>query len=142
LFWKRRQSVSAPDTSWPIALRVGGCRPSRDVFPLTVMTALLGGGEDMSSVDVMIGPPIELWVGLVCTAGWSGALLVQGSIVAVGGGALLLSISPIDVAFCCSFNLLFSYLVRHQVAVVVECLPYPLHVCYPEFYICVAAHCH
>jgi hypothetical protein len=32
--------------------------------------------EDMSSVDVMIGPPIELWIGLDCTAGWSGALLV------------------------------------------------------------------
>ena len=57
-------------------MRVGGCRPSRDVFPLTIMTALLGGGEDMSSVDVMIGPPIELWVGLDYTGSWYGASLV------------------------------------------------------------------
>ncbi len=76
LFWRCRRSVSAPDTSWPIASRAGGCKLSRDVFPLTIMTALLGGGEDMSSNDEMIGPPIELWVGLDCTAGWSGALLV------------------------------------------------------------------
>jgi hypothetical protein len=106
LFRRRRRSVSAPDTSWPTASKLCGCRPSRDAFPLTLMTTFSGGGEDMSSVYVMIGPPIEMWVGLDCAASWSGALLVQGSIVAIGEGASLPSISPIDVAFCCSFDLL------------------------------------